>query len=86
MKAKYQTKDLSSRPQICLNQGKFGFHPAIGISKYRVQNAKFIENFSKMVWMTWNLLLTPWLKFTKYLLLLEQNPAIEDLDSAFLMG
>lgn len=49
MKAKYQTSDLSSPPQNSLNQEKFGFYPAIVISKYRVQNAKFIENFSKMV-------------------------------------
>lgn len=71
MKAKYQTNYLSSPPQISLNQEKFGFPPAIVINKYRVQNAKFIENFSKMVWMTWDLLLTLWLKFTKNLLLLE---------------
>lgn len=45
MKAKYQTNDLSPPPQNSLSQ-EVCFHPAIVISKYRVENAKFIENFS----------------------------------------
>lgn len=73
---------ISPLPQILLSKKSL----ALVISKYRAENAKFIENFIKMVWMTWDLLSTLWLKFSKNLLLLEENPIVEDLDSSFLNG